>query len=81
MFGIGGPELLVIFLIVLLLFGAKRLPEIARSMGKATTEFKKAKDDFQSMANELDEEPTSTTASAVPDEEPETDTDDVKTRS
>jgi sec-independent protein translocase protein TatA len=36
-------EWLLIFLIVLLLFGAKRLPEIARSLGKATQEFRKAK--------------------------------------
>jgi sec-independent protein translocase protein TatA len=38
---IGFPELLVILLIVLLLFGAARLPEIARSLGKSIHEFKK----------------------------------------
>lgn len=38
---IGFPELLVVLLIVLLLFGAKRLPEIARGMGRAIHEFKK----------------------------------------
>ena len=38
---IGFPELLVILLIVLLLFGATRLPEIARSLGKSIQEFKK----------------------------------------
>ncbi len=53
MFGIGGPELLVIFLIVLLLFGAKRLPEIARSLGKATTEFKKARRDLTTLADDV----------------------------
>lgn len=37
-------EILFIFLIVLLLFGAKKLPEVARGMGKAMNEFKKAKD-------------------------------------
>ena len=41
--GLGTPELIVIFLIILLFFGAKRLPEIARSLGKASNEFKKAK--------------------------------------
>lgn len=38
---IGFPELLVILLIVLLLFGAARLPEIARSLGKSIHAFKK----------------------------------------
>ena len=38
---IGLPELLVILLIILLLFGAKRLPEIARGLGKSIHEFKK----------------------------------------
>ena len=38
----GPMELLLIFLVILLLFGAKRLPEIAKGLGKAITEFKKA---------------------------------------
>ena len=40
--GIGGPELLMIMFIVLLLFGANRLPDLARGMGRAVREFKKA---------------------------------------
>ncbi len=43
---IGWSELLVIFLVVLLLFGAKRIPEIARSLGKASREFKNARDEI-----------------------------------
>ena len=42
MFGIGLPELLVILLICLLLFGAGKLPEIGRSLGEGIREFKKA---------------------------------------
>ena len=42
MFGnLGFPELLIIMVVVLLLFGAKRIPEIAGSMGKGIREFKK----------------------------------------
>lgn len=41
-FGIGIQELLVIFLICLLVFGASRLPEIGRALGKTINEFKKS---------------------------------------
>ncbi len=44
---IGFPELIVILLIVLLLFGAAKLPEIARSMGKSIQEFKKGVKDVE----------------------------------
>jgi sec-independent protein translocase protein TatA len=42
MFGVGIQELLVIFLIMMVLFGAKRLPEIGRDLGKGIREFKRA---------------------------------------
>ncbi|MBI2502268.1 MAG: twin-arginine translocase TatA/TatE family subunit [Candidatus Latescibacteria bacterium] len=45
--GIGLPEILVIFLLILLLFGAKRIPEMAQGMGKGIKEFKKAMKDVQ----------------------------------
>ena len=66
MFGIGGWELLLIFLIILLVFGAKRLPEIARSMGKATNEFKKAKHELANMANDASNDVTSDSPPANP---------------
>jgi sec-independent protein translocase protein TatA len=43
---LGGPDLLIILLLVLVLFGAKKLPELARGMGQAVKEFQKAKDEF-----------------------------------
>lgn len=41
MFHLGMPELLVLLAIIMLLFGAKRLPELTRSIGKSITEFRK----------------------------------------
>ena len=42
----GGPEIIILFFLILILFGAKKLPELARGMGQAVNEFRKAKDDF-----------------------------------
>jgi sec-independent protein translocase protein TatA len=43
---LGGPDLIVILLIILVLFGAKKLPELAKGLGQAIKEFQKAKDEF-----------------------------------
>lgn len=51
MFGIGTTELLVILFIILLVFGSKKLPELARGLGKGINEFKRASQEIQ---NELD---------------------------
>ena len=45
--GLGGQEMMIIFIIVLLLFGAKKIPELARGLGKSMGEFKKARDEFE----------------------------------
>jgi Tat protein translocase TatB subunit len=47
MFGIGTSELLVIFLLALLLFGPQKLPEIARMVGRATREARRAWEELQ----------------------------------
>ncbi|WP_205760941.1 Sec-independent protein translocase subunit TatA/TatB [Luteolibacter luteus] len=54
--GLGGQEMIVIFLIVLLLFGAKKLPELARGVGKSMGEFKKAREDFEREITRSEEE-------------------------
>jgi sec-independent protein translocase protein TatA len=44
---LGTPELVIIAILVLILFGAKKLPTFARSLGKSMGEFRKAKDEFE----------------------------------
>lgn len=73
----GGGEMMIIFLVALLLFGAKKLPELARGMGKAMGEFKAARKEFEDEIRkaeyEIKEEPKkiprqSTVAPAVQSE-------------
>ncbi|KAA3631502.1 MAG: twin-arginine translocase TatA/TatE family subunit [Calditrichaeota bacterium] len=58
MFGMGPWELLIVFLVILLLFGAKRLPDIAQGLGKGIREFKSAMkdttDEIKGSVNDLD---------------------------
>ena len=55
-FALGGQEIFFIFLIVLILFGAKRLPELARGLGQSMNEFKKAKDEFDKEITDASKE-------------------------
>ena len=43
---LGGPDLFIILLIVLVLFGANKLPELARSLGQSMNEFRRAREDI-----------------------------------
>jgi sec-independent protein translocase protein TatA len=56
--GIGGPELMMILFIILLLFGANRLPDLARGLGRSVKEFKKATSGVEEeIRNAMEEKP------------------------
>lgn len=67
---LGGMDLIWILLLILLLFGAKKLPELARGMGQAIKEFQKAKDEFSDELHKAGKEDatakTNPPASTVP---------------
>ncbi|HET7875685.1 MAG TPA: twin-arginine translocase TatA/TatE family subunit [Methylomirabilota bacterium] len=73
MFDIGLQELVVIFVIALLVFGPKNLPQLGRSLGRAMREFRRASDEFRSTIetnlkiNEPDLVPESATLAASPE--------------
>jgi sec-independent protein translocase protein TatA len=54
--GIGGPEIFLILGIVILLFGAKKIPELARGMGKGIREFKDATKEINKEITEVKDE-------------------------
>lgn len=79
MFGsIGMPELVVIFVIALIIFGPRKLPELGKSLGRSINEFKRASNELKSTLEEevrLDEQ-RSKQASAAPAPAPPTATPD-----
>lgn len=62
---IGAPELIILLLVVLLLFGSTRLPKLARSMGEASREFKKGVTEREKL--EASDAPPAVTATAADD--------------
>lgn len=66
MFGIGMPELLLILGLALIVLGPKKLPELAKALGKGLAEFRRATDDlkeeFRQMEREVDDASTQVTA-------------------
>lgn len=67
MFGLGITEMLVILVVVLLVFGPKRLPDMAKSLGKGIAEFKKASEDVRrGIEDAVKEEPPKAPASPSP---------------
>lgn len=58
--GLGGPEILLIALVVLLLFGGKKIPELMKGIGKGIKSFKDGMNDIEKDITNLPEEKTST---------------------
>ena len=52
MFGLSTAEIIIIFIVILLLFGGRKIPEVARGLGKGIREFKKAKDGLEESIND-----------------------------
>ncbi|MGJ8671547.1 Sec-independent protein translocase subunit TatA/TatB [Rubritalea sp.] len=65
----GGQEMMIVFLIVLLLFGAKKLPQLARGVGKSMGEFKRARDEFEHEITRAEHEETIKPTPAKKEEE------------
>jgi len=64
----GGPELVVILLIAVLLFGANKIPKLARSTGEAMGEFQKGREEVEQELEEMREGTTSTDSTEGDDE-------------
>ena len=69
-FGLGTPEIIAILVIVFLLFGAKKLPEFARGLGKSLGEFKKAKSEFEEELLKTEKEAMSDSSASKPESRP-----------
>lgn len=65
---LGTPELIIIAILVLVLFGAKKLPTFARSLGKSMGEFKKAREEFEHELHSAQIEAERPTPPAQPQE-------------
>ena len=63
LFGPIGPEMLIILLVLVLLFGANKIPKLARSTGEALGEFKKGREGIEEELNEVTEPETETAGS------------------
>ncbi|WP_303647869.1 twin-arginine translocase TatA/TatE family subunit [Haloarchaeobius amylolyticus] len=69
--GIGGPELIVVFLLVILLFGADKLPKLARASGEAMGEYQKGREKLEAEITGVKEETRRAVVGDEMDDEPQ----------
>lgn len=60
MFGLGTPEIILIGIVILVLFGAKKIPDLMQGLGKGIKEFKKASSDIEKDLTASDDKDKST---------------------
>jgi sec-independent protein translocase protein TatB len=70
MFGIGMPELLLILALALIVLGPKKLPELAKALGKGLAEFRRATEDLKSEFRQMEREVEEASSSATLKDEP-----------
>jgi len=70
MFGIGMPELLLILALALIVLGPKKLPELARALGKGMAEFRRATDELKDELRQMEHEIDDSSAGAPNKDEP-----------
>jgi Tat protein translocase TatB subunit len=70
MFGIGMPELLLILALALIVLGPKKLPELARALGKGMAEFRRATDDLKDELRQMEHEIEETSPEATSKDDP-----------
>ena len=81
MFGIGMPELLLILALALIVLGPKKLPELARALGKGMAEFRRATDELKDEFRQLENEPETPVQAAQKEDPPLTKKADVSVAS
>ncbi|OGQ82019.1 MAG: hypothetical protein A3F90_20385 [Deltaproteobacteria bacterium RIFCSPLOWO2_12_FULL_60_19] len=70
MFGIGMPELLLILALALIVLGPRKLPEIARALGKGMAEFRRATDELKDELKQVESEIDESSPQATPRDDP-----------
>ncbi len=81
MFGIGMPELLLILAVALIVLGPKKLPELARALGKGLAEFRRATDELKDEFHKIEQQGDDSSPAAPANDEPVTEASETAPKS